>query len=64
VNLAARMESGAKSWGVYSMCTEATRLACEQHGSGRLVFRSLGLIDYNSSGMIINSSLVKVVLHD
>jgi adenylate cyclase len=44
VNLAARMESGAKSWGVYSMCTEATRLACEQHGSGRLVFRPLGLI--------------------
>jgi adenylate cyclase len=44
VNLAARMESGAKSWGVYSMCTEATRLACEQHGAGRLVFRPLGLI--------------------
>ena len=44
VNLAARMESGAKSWGVYSMCTEATRLACEQHGSGRLVFRPLGRI--------------------
>ena len=44
VNLAARMESGAKSWGVYSMCTEATRLACEQHGGGQLVFRPLGLI--------------------
>jgi CRP/FNR family cyclic AMP-dependent transcriptional regulator len=27
-------------------------------------FRDLGYIDYNSSGMIINSSLVNVVLHD
>jgi CRP-like cAMP-binding protein len=27
-------------------------------------FRDLGYIDYNSTGMIINSSLVKVVLHD
>ena len=44
VNLAARMESGAKSWGVYAMCTEATRLACEQFGAGRLVFRPLGRI--------------------
>ncbi|MDI1247800.1 MAG: adenylate/guanylate cyclase domain-containing protein [Lacunisphaera sp.] len=44
VNLAARMESGAKSWGVYSMCTEATRLACEQQGGDRVVFRPLGRI--------------------
>jgi adenylate cyclase len=44
VNLAARMESGAKSWGVYSMCAEATRLACEKHGGDRLVFRPLGKI--------------------
>ncbi len=44
VNLAARMESGAKSWGAYSMCTEATRLACEQHGGDRVVFRPLGRI--------------------
>lgn len=41
VNLAARMESGARSWGVYTMCTEATRLACERHGGDRLVFRPL-----------------------
>jgi hypothetical protein len=27
-------------------------------------FRDLGYIDYNCSGMRINSSLVKVVLHD
>jgi CRP-like cAMP-binding protein len=27
-------------------------------------FRDLGYIDYNSTGMIINSSLVNVVLHD
>jgi adenylate cyclase len=44
VNLAARMESGAKSWGVYTMCTEATRLACEQQGGDRVVFRPLGRI--------------------
>jgi len=44
VNLAARMESGAKSWGVYSMCAEATKLACEKHGGDRLVFRPLGRI--------------------
>ena len=44
VNLASRMESGAKSWGVYTMCTEATRVACTQHGGDRLVFRPLGRI--------------------
>jgi len=44
VNLAARMESGAKSWGVYSMCTEVTKAACEQHGGDRVVFRPLGRI--------------------
>ena len=44
VNLAARMESGAKSWGVYSMCTESTRLACEQSGGDGVVFRPLGRI--------------------
>jgi len=44
VNLAARMESGAKSWGVYTMCTEATRVACERHGGDRVVFRPLGRI--------------------
>lgn len=45
VNLAARMESGAKSWGVYTMCTEATRLACGQHDvDARVVFRPLGRI--------------------
>jgi adenylate cyclase len=44
VNLAARMESGAKSWGVYSMVAEATKLACEQHGGDRVVFRPLGRI--------------------
>ncbi len=44
VNIAARMESGAKSWGVYSMCTEATRLGCEQVEAGRVLFRRLGRI--------------------
>ena len=40
VNIAARMESGAKSWGVYSMCTEATRTESAasslEPGQGRL----------------------------
>ena len=44
VNLASRMESGAKSWGVFSMVAEATKLACEQHGGDRVVFRQLGRI--------------------
>ncbi len=44
VNLAARMESGAKSWGVYTMVTDTTRISCEQHGGDRLVFRPLGRI--------------------
>jgi len=44
VNLAARMESGAKSWGTFIMCTEATRAACEKHGGDRIVFRPLGRI--------------------
>jgi adenylate cyclase len=44
VNLAARMESGAKAWGAYTMCTEATKSACEQHGGDRVVFRALGRI--------------------
>ena len=44
VNLAARMESGAKSWGVYTMCSESTKLACIKHGPDRLVFRALGRI--------------------
>jgi adenylate cyclase len=44
VNLAARMESGAKSWGAYTMCAEATKIACEKHEPERVVFRPLGRI--------------------
>ena len=44
VNLAARMESGAKAYGVYTMATEATKLGCEQHGGDRVVFRYLDKI--------------------
>ena len=44
VNLAARMESGAKTFGVYTMCTEATKRDCERHGGDRVVFRALGSI--------------------
>lgn len=44
VNLAARMESGAKSWGAYTMCAEATKQACEKFGGDHVVFRALGRI--------------------
>ena len=44
VNLAARMESGAKSLGVYTMVTEATKLECEKHGGDHVVFRFLDRI--------------------
>ncbi|HUR56651.1 MAG TPA: CHASE2 domain-containing protein [Opitutaceae bacterium] len=44
VNLAARMESGAKSWGAYTMVAEAAKLGCQKHDNGRVVFRALGRI--------------------
>ena len=44
VNLAARMESGAKSLGVYTMVTEATKLECEKHSKDHVVFRYLDRI--------------------
>jgi adenylate cyclase len=44
VNLAARMESAAKSWGVYTMVTEETRKLAREHGDDRVVFRPLGRI--------------------
>ena len=44
VNLAARLESGAKHWGVYTMCSEATRADCVRHAADRMVFRPLGRI--------------------
>jgi adenylate cyclase len=44
VNLAARMESGAKSLGVYTMVTESTKLECEKHGGDHVVFRYLDRI--------------------
>lgn len=44
VNLASRMESGAKSFGAYTMVTDATRKACELHGGDRVAFRMLGRI--------------------
>lgn len=57
VNLAARMESGAKSWGAYSMCAEATKKACEQHGGDRVVFRPLGNI-------IVKGRTLPVPIHE
>jgi adenylate cyclase len=44
VNLAARMESGAKSLGVYTMVAEATKVECEKHGGDKVVFRFLDKI--------------------
>jgi len=44
VNLAARMESGAKFFGVYTMCAEATRAACVAVQPDEVVFRPLGRI--------------------
>jgi len=44
VNLAARMESGAKFFGVYAMCAEATRAACVAVQADDVVFRPLGRI--------------------
>jgi adenylate cyclase len=44
VNLAARMESGAKSWGVWTMCTDTTKHACDRAQPSRILFRSLGPI--------------------
>ena len=44
VNLAARMESGAKSYGVWTMCTEATKVACDRVHARRILFRSLGRV--------------------
>jgi len=44
VNIAARMESGAKSWGVYTMTTDVTRAECEKVEPGRILFRALGRI--------------------
>ncbi|MBI2512946.1 MAG: adenylate/guanylate cyclase domain-containing protein [Opitutae bacterium] len=44
VNLAARMESGAKLLGVYTMVADQTRIDCEKHGGDRIVFRFLDRI--------------------
>ncbi len=44
VNLAARMESGAKAWGVFTMCADPTRAACEAIDKERVVFRALGRV--------------------
>jgi len=44
VNLAARMESGAKAYGVLTMATEATYEACLRHGGDHVVFRKLDRI--------------------
>jgi adenylate cyclase len=57
VNLAARMESGAKLVGVYTMVTDTTRAACEKHGGERIVFRFLDKI-------IVQGSSLPVGVHE
>jgi len=44
VNLAARMESGAKSYGVLNMVAEATYLDCQKYGGDHVIFRNLDKI--------------------
>ena len=44
VNLAARCESGAKHFGVFTMVSESTRDAAEEHGEGGLIFRQLNRV--------------------
>ncbi|MBL9199019.1 MAG: adenylate/guanylate cyclase domain-containing protein [Opitutaceae bacterium] len=53
VNLASRMESGAKRWGVFTLCTQATKVACERDAGDRLVFRSLGKIRVVGRGQAV-----------
>jgi len=57
VNLAARMESGAKAWGAYTMCTEDTKNACEKYGGDRVVFRALGRI-------VVKGRTIPVPIHE
>jgi len=57
VNLAARMESGAKSWGSFTMAAETTRFACEKLGGDRIVFRPLGRI-------VVKGRFRPVPIHD
>lgn len=44
VNLAARLESAARHWGAFTLCTDATRIGCEAVEPGRVVFRPLNKI--------------------
>ena len=44
VNLAARMESGAKTYGVYTMVTASTKAASERAAPGEVLFRALDRI--------------------
>ncbi|MDR1283786.1 MAG: adenylate/guanylate cyclase domain-containing protein, partial [Opitutaceae bacterium] len=41
VNLAARLESAARQWGVVTLCTAATKAGCEAVEPERVVFRRL-----------------------
>ena len=58
VNLAARMESGAKAWGAFTMVTEATKLECEKHGGDHVVFRQLGRIVVKGRSLAVTTDVV------
>ncbi len=44
VNLAARLEKGARSYGAWIVCTGQTKAGCDVADSSRILFRSLGTI--------------------
>lgn len=44
VNLAARLEKGAKTYGAQIICTGQTKAVCDSAGLNQIVFRSLGKI--------------------
>jgi adenylate cyclase len=44
VNLAARLEKGAKNYGAQIICTADTKAECERSSPGAILFRSLGKI--------------------
>ena len=54
VNLAARMESGAKILGVYTMVADSTRVDCEKHCGDEITFRFLDKIKVVGKSMPVS----------
>lgn len=53
VNLAARMETAAKQYGVWTLCTETTKRACEHSDVQRILFRALGPVVVNGRAKMV-----------